>query len=629
MWLQKLGAWFLCPYSHSNAIATLFSSMMTTLRKLLLTGNPLRTLRSSLVSGPTPTLLKYLRSRVSAGEDVLACSLALLLRAPLNIMARLDKIFSEFFWGSHKGKAKRKWVVLGDYFKFVSTLDTRSLQALHIQVKTVKVKRVKCAWLSFSSFPTKVKWGVAEGDVVTLNTERSCQSTKRGCGAMLRNNSGTVLGAVSGTMDCASVPVLELNAVKMGLRMTVEKGHKKIAKLEYFDIIHIYSETNRAADALAGLHFDVEYIEIIQSSFSEDLKKSSHEDVIDSGSASTPTKEDQITMAARSSVSSKELSLSGLSLNTVPPAVWETSEIVKVDLSRNSIQELPNELSTCIFLQALILSGNKIKEWPESVLQSLPNLVCLKLANNPITQDYPDVALASVGCMPLARRAREDGCLHNLPLGYPPRPSQSSTHLSADSSSPDSYALSVLSPDEISRFRQIFSLSSTSAVSHAGNFASGNNVFHLRIRIRLLTQIPSHGFESLSKLQILDLSGNAGSLPKPPALSCLSQLQELYLRRMQLHEVPSDLLSLHQLRIVDLSQNSITSIPKEFKNFNSLIELDLTDNNITTLPPELGLLESSLQALRLDGNPLRTIRRAVLDRGTKAVLNYLKERIPE
>jgi Leucine-rich repeat (LRR) protein len=41
---------------------------MTTLRKLLLTGNPMRTLRSSLVSGPTTALLKYLRSRLSSDE---------------------------------------------------------------------------------------------------------------------------------------------------------------------------------------------------------------------------------------------------------------------------------------------------------------------------------------------------------------------------------------------------------------------------------------------------------------------------------------------------------------------------------------------------------------------------------
>lgn len=96
---------------------------------------------------------------------------------------------------------------------------------------------------------------------------------------------------------------------------------------------------------------------------------------------------------------------------------------------------------------------------------------------------------------------------------------------------------------------------------------------------------------------------------------------------MQISEVPSDLLSLQKLRILDLSQNSLQSIPKGFKNVASLAELDLSDNNITTLPPELGLLEDSLQVLRLDGNPLRSVRRTILDRGTKAVLNYLKDRI--
>ncbi|KAF8413904.1 hypothetical protein HHK36_001900 [Tetracentron sinense] len=246
----------------------------------------------------------------------------------------------------------------------------------------------------------------------------------------------------------------------------------------------------------------------------------------ESGAAISSTKEDQISMAARSSLSSKELSLSGLSLSTVPSTVWESGEIVKVDLSRNSIPELPNELSLCVSLQVLILSGNKIKEWPSGILKSLSNLSCLKLDNNP------------------------------------------------------------------------------------------------------LRQIPSDAFGSLSKLQVLDLSGIAASLPEHPALSNLPLLQELYLRRMQLRETPLDLLSMQQLRILDLSQNSLQLIPEGFKNLTSLTELDLSNNNITALPPELGLLETSLQALRIDGNPLRSIRRAILDRGTKAVLTYLKDRIP-
>ncbi|MCI23973.1 leucine-rich repeat-containing protein 40-like, partial [Trifolium medium] len=74
--------------------------------------------------------------------------------------------------------------------------------------------------------------------------------------------------------------------------------------------------------------------------------------------------------------------------------------------------------------------------------------------------------------------------------------------------------------------------------------------------------IPSNGFEVVPKLQILDLSGNAASLLDGPAFSSLPNLQELYLRKMGLTEVPSDILGLHQLRILALSQNSLQSVPE-------------------------------------------------------------------
>ncbi|XP_024023076.1 plant intracellular Ras-group-related LRR protein 6 isoform X2 [Morus notabilis] len=230
--------------------------------------------------------------------------------------------------------------------------------------------------------------------------------------------------------------------------------------------------------------------------------------------ATTTTKDDVIAMASRLSITSKELSLEGLDLSAVPAKVWESGEIIKVDLSRNSIQELPVELSSCTSLQTLVLSRNQFKEWPGSIFKSLPNLVCLKLDSNPLKQ-------------------------------------------------------------------------------------------------------------------VLDLSCNAASLPEQPAFSSLPHLQELYLRQMHLHEVPSDILSLQNLRILDLSRNSLQSIPVGFKNATSLTELDLSDNSISALPPELGFLEPSLQVLRLDGNPLRSIRRTILDRGTKAVLKYLRDKITD
>lgn len=59
-----------------------------------------------------------------------------------------------------------------------------------------------------------------------------------------------------------------------------------------------------------------------------------------------------------------------------------------------------------------------------------------------------------------------------------------------------------------------------------------------------------------------------------------------------------------------------------------LEELNLANNNLATLPPQLGLLAPVLRSLGLEGNPLRSIRRPILERGTPAVLAYLKDRIP-
>lgn len=41
-------------------------------------------------------------------------------------------------------------------------------------------------------------------------------------------------------------------------------------------------------------------------------------------------------------------------MTAVPAEVWESSEITKVDLSRNSIEVLPDELSSCSSLEVNI-----------------------------------------------------------------------------------------------------------------------------------------------------------------------------------------------------------------------------------------------------------------------------------
>lgn len=59
-----------------------------------------------------------------------------------------------------------------------------------------------------------------------------------------------------------------------------------------------------------------------------------------------------------------------------------------------------------------------------------------------------------------------------------------------------------------------------------------------------------------------------------------------------------------------------------------LEELNVLNNDITGLPPALGNMAPTLRFLGVQGNPLRTIRRVLLEKGTPALLEYLRSRIP-
>jgi Leucine-rich repeat (LRR) protein len=73
-------------------------------------------------------------------------------------------------------------------------------------------------------------------------------------------------------------------------------------------------------------------------------------------------------------------------------------------------------------------------------------------------------------------------------------------------------------------------------------------------------------------------------------------------------------------------------VPESIAALGSLRELNLADNDLSALPPALGALApgpggGQLHALHLQGNAIRSIRRAVLDKGTQAVLEHLRARM--
>ncbi|KAH7302071.1 hypothetical protein KP509_23G055200 [Ceratopteris richardii] len=292
-------------------------------------------------------------------------------------------------------------------------------------------------------------------------------------------------------------------------------------------------------------------------------------------------------------------------------------------------------------LRRLLLSGNPIRTIRSSLVMgptpALLKHLCGRLQTN---EDSRPTAASSgnifgAGCNEqVAFAARESSSTRNLILRK-----LDLDHVPAVVIEKENLLSLDLSYNKIGQLPvNLSSCSSLEVLNLEGNkisewpgavFAALPNLQRLVLASNPIQELPSKCFSCLTSLKSLDLSTISARLPLPPALSIMTILEELRLRRMRLQEFPSEVFALGRLRVLDLGQNSLSHIPSEISSLKSLEELDISDNSIMSLPPELGLLETSLQALKLDGNPLKSIRRSVLDRGTKAILQYLKLKLPQ
>ncbi|KAA6412844.1 MAG: hypothetical protein FRX48_03837 [Lasallia pustulata] len=132
---------------------------------------------------------------------------------------------------------------------------------------------------------------------------------------------------------------------------------------------------------------------------------------------------------------------------------------------------------------------------------------------------------------------------------------------------------------------------------------------------------------SLPHLKSLDFSCNTITT-FTPLLSHLSAplLAHLSISYNRITALPPLRPHFPQLATLLASDNSIAALPVEA--VRGLTTLDVARNDIGFLEPRLGLLEGGLKSLVVGGNRFRVPRYTVLDRGTKATLEWLRGRIP-
>ncbi|XP_074191043.1 leucine-rich repeat-containing protein 40 isoform X2 [Rhinolophus sinicus] len=334
---------------------------------------------------------------------------------------------------------------------------------------------------------------------------------------------------------------------------------------------------------------------------------------------------------------SGQLNLSGRNLSEVPQCVWRINMDIPEEANQNLSFSATERWWEQTDLTKLIISNNKLQSLTDD-LRLLPALAVLDIHDNQLTS------------LPSAIRELEN--LQKLNVSH--------------------NKLKIL-PEEITNLRNLkgLYLQHNELTCIPKGFEQLFNLEDLDLSNNHLTTVPA-SFSSLSSLVRLNLSSNQlKSLPAeisgmkrlkhldcnsnlletiPPELAAMESLELLYLRRNKLRFLPEfpsckllkelhvgenqietlgaeHLKHLNSILVLDLRDNKLKSVPDEITLLQSLERLDLSNNDISSLPYSLGKLH--LKFLALEGNPMRTIRRDIINKGTQEVLKYLRSKIKE
>ncbi|XP_054338969.1 leucine-rich repeat-containing protein 40 isoform X2 [Pongo pygmaeus] len=334
---------------------------------------------------------------------------------------------------------------------------------------------------------------------------------------------------------------------------------------------------------------------------------------------------------------SGQLNLSGRNLSEVPQCVWRINVDIPEEANQNLSFGATERWWEQTDLTKLIISNNKLQSLTDD-LRLLPALTVLDIHDNQLTS------------LPSAIRELQN--LQKLNVSH--------------------NKLKIL-PEEITNLRNLkcLYLQHNELTCISEGFEQFSNLEDLDLSNNRLTAVPA-SFSSLSSLVRLNLSSNElKSLPAeinrmkrlkhldcnsnlletiPPELAGMESLELLYLQRNKLRFLPEfpscsllkelhvgenqiemleaeHLKHLNSILVLDLRDNKLKSVPDEIILLQSLERLDLSNNDISSLPYSLGNLH--LKFLALEGNPLRTIRREIINKGTQEVLKYLRSKIKD
>lgn len=429
-----------------------------------------------------------------------------------------------------------------------------------------------------------------------------------------------------------AITTLPPNSDESKLRILNVAGNKlsslSFELLAAFPLIELYASGNRLGGALFP-----HYVSGLQILKILDVASNALTSIVESGTIELPNlqsfdvAENRLVQLPQMQGWTELLTLStaGNRLVSLPESIFSLTKLKSADFSRNDIKKLDERLGLMENLAMLRITNNPLRERKLLTMDTdiLKHELRMRLLPAESSEKRGDDIMSCQGLGPAAdTETAAQKSWHIRPGGVVDRSSAN---------------LETIEPSDFDSLIQ------------------ENNVQTLDLHHNLFTQVPQAIELIGSSLKILDLSRNkfTGSSDYFLTNVSLPNLRSLNLSNNAITSMTPllDLLSAPQLSEINFSRNRITSLPVLRESFpalvtvyasqNSLSELlvepvrglqvlDVTGNAIARLDPKLGLLGAEgLRLLVVGANRFRVPRREVIEKGTEAILAWLKGRIPE
>lgn len=284
-----------------------------------------------------------------------------------------------------------------------------------------------------------------------------------------------------------------------------------------------------------------------------------------------------------------ELNLSKNNISVLPDNICELKNLKVLNISENKFSSIPEPWKVLHKLKVLNVSNNLLTEFPQCLELGMPRLTSIDLSCNKIS-DFTSCPM----CLPFLQKLNlSHNLLFTLPVWL----------LSDQCRSLEELDLSFnfcFDDPKIETNIYMAKHFKTSSLKTLKNL----NISNTGTKLDMISCI-SH-FESLQSMFMGSISGkectyNSFWEISMDLFSNPLNITELRIPRVGLAGLPTEFGKLQNLKVLDLSDNNLDWLPDSFGKLKSLIELRLSNCNLAYLPDSFDQL-SCITKLLLDCN---------------------------